>query len=82
LSYNKLKIHGECALKFRLAYIEKLSRPLVAVLAFHLRLHAALAQYPAFAKHGGNVREEERLDARATNWDARHDPSLREKKSY
>jgi hypothetical protein len=74
LSYNKLK--------YRLAYIERVPRPPVTSLAFHRRLHAALAQYHAFARRDGIVREEELLAAYATICDAGRDPSVRETKSY
>jgi DNA helicase-2/ATP-dependent DNA helicase PcrA len=82
LSYNKLKTFGECALKYRLAYVERLPRPPVASLAFHRRLHAALGQYHLFAKRDGIVREEDLLAAYATIWDAGRDPSVRETKLY
>jgi RecB family exonuclease len=82
LSYNKLKTFGECALKYRLAYVERVPRPPVASLAFHRRLHAALAQYHAFARRDGIVREEELLAAYAMIWEAGRDPSVREQKTY
>jgi hypothetical protein len=51
ISYNKLKTFGECALKYRLAYIEKLPRPALPTLAFQRRLHAALAKYHLGVTH-------------------------------
>ena len=54
LSYNKLQTFGECALKYRFAYIERLPRPPIAALAFHRRLHAALEKYHFFARRDGS----------------------------
>ena len=82
LSYNKLQTFGECALKYRLAYIERLPRPPLAALSFHRRLHAALAKYHFFARRDGLVREEELLAAYAEIWDVRRDPTVQENKAY
>ena len=82
VSYNKLKTFEECALKYRLAYIERLPRPPIGSLAFHRRLHAALAQYHLFAKRDGIVREEELLAAYADIWEANQSPAIRETKAF
>jgi RecB family exonuclease len=82
LSYNKLKTFGECALKYRYTYIERLPRPPVQSLAFHRRLHAALAKYHHFAKRDGAVRLEELLDAYARLCGAETDPQARQTKAY
>jgi len=58
VSYNKLKTFGECALKYRLAYIERVPRPPIGTLGFQRRLHAALAQYHHFARRDGIVRKQ------------------------
>jgi hypothetical protein len=69
ISYNKLKTFGECVLKYRLAYVEKMPRPPVA----------SLAQYHAFAKRDGIVREDELLVAYAAIWSAERNPAVRER---
>lgn len=82
LSYNKLKTFSDCALKYRLAYIERLPRPPLAALAFHRRLHAALCKYHFFSKRDGTVQEEDLLTAYAQICGADQLPAVREKKSY
>ena len=82
LSYNKLQTFGECALKYRLAYIERLPRPTVPALAFHRRLHAALARYHFFARRDGVVREEELLAAYAEICAVSRSPEVQETKPY
>ena len=82
ISYNKLHTFGECALKYRFAYIERLPRPPIAALAFHRRLHAALAKYHFFAKRDGLVREEELLAAYAQLWETDRNPDVQETKAY
>jgi RecB family exonuclease len=82
ISYNKLKTFGECALKYRYTYIERLPRAPIRSLGFHRKLHAALGQYHHFAKRDGIVREEELLKAYARIWEVERDSSLRESKEY
>ena len=82
LSYNKLQTFGECALKYRFAYIERLPRPPIAALAFHRRLHAALAKYHFFARRDGVVREEELLAAYADICEVSRNPETQETKQY
>src|SRR5262249_16903539 len=82
ISYNKLKTFGECALKYRLAYVERLPRPVLPGLAFQRRLHAALARYQFLARRDGVVREEELLSAYADIWGATESPGVRETKGY
>jgi DNA helicase-2/ATP-dependent DNA helicase PcrA len=82
ISYNKLKTFSECALKYRLAYIERLPRPALPALAFQRRLHAALARYHYFARRDGAVREEDLLSAYADIWGAEENPQIRDTKSY
>ena len=78
ISYNKLKTFGECALKYRLAYVERLPRPPIASLAFQRRLHAALARYHHFARRDGIVNEQELLDAYAELHDVKSNPDVRQ----
>lgn len=82
LSYNKLKTFGECALKFRLTYIERLPRPPIKALAFHRTLHTALAKYHFYARRDGQVREGELLAAYAEIAGATEDTSVRDSKLY
>lgn len=82
ISYNKLKTFGECALKYRLAYIERVPRPPIATLAFQRRLHAALARYHFFARRDGVVREGDLLVAYADIYNVAENPHVRESKSY
>ena len=82
LSFNKLRTFGECALKYRYAYVERLPRPPVTALAFHRRIHATLADYHRLAKRDGTVSEEELLAAYATIAGADEDRSLRESRAY
>src|SRR5207247_1596330 len=82
ISYNKLKTFGECPLKYRLAYVERLPRPPIASLVFQRRLHAALARYHFFARRDGLVREGDLLSAYAEIWNVAEYPQVRETKSY
>jgi CRISPR/Cas system-associated exonuclease Cas4 (RecB family) len=82
LSYNKLQTFSHCALKYRLAYVERLPRAPLPALAFHRRVHAALCKYHFFAKRDGTVQEVELLAAYAQICGADQDHALREKKSY
>ena len=82
LSYNKLQTFGECALKYSFAYIERLPRPPIAALAFHRRLHAALAKYHFFARRDDVVREEELLAAYAEICEVSRSPETQETKQY
>lgn len=82
ISYNKLKTFNDCALKYRLAYIERVPRPPIAALAFQRRLHTALANYHFLAKRDGTVCEEELLGYYADSWDVMRHPEVRETKSY
>ena len=82
LSFNKLKTFGECALKYRYAYVERLPRPPVASLAFHRRLHAALSDYHRLARRDGSVSEEQLLAAYAEIAGADEDRSIRDTRAY
>src|SRR5687767_11486253 len=82
LSFNKLKTYGECALKYRYAYVERLPRPPVKALAFHRRLHAALAAYHQMAKRDGSVSEEALLTAYAKIAGADEDRAVRETRAF
>lgn len=81
LSFNKLKTFGECALKYRYAYVERLPRPPITALAFHRRLHTALSDYHRMAK-GGVVSEEELLAAYAKIAGADEDRAVRESRAF
>ena len=82
LSYNKLRTFGECRLKYRLAYVERLPQPPLRSLAFHRNLHATLRQYHHFARRDGVVDEKELLTAYAHIYDAGRQPEVRESKGY
>lgn len=82
VSYNKLKTFEECALKYRLTYVERLPRPPIASLAFQRRIHAALAQYHFYAKRDGVVRWEELQAAYDDLWSAREHPEVRAGAAY
>lgn len=82
LSYNKLKTFGECALKYRLAYVERLPRPPIKVLGQHRRLHAALRQYHHFAARDGIVGEAELLGAYDKIQDVAAHPDIRATREY
>ena len=82
LSYNKLRTFGECRLKYRLAYVERLPQPPLRALSFHRKLHAALRQYHHFARRDGSVREEELLAAYAHIYEVQRQPEVRESKAY
>ena len=82
LSHNKFQTFGECALKYRLAYIERLPRPPIAALAFHRGLHAALAKRHFFARRDGVVREDELLAAYAEICEISRNPEVQETKQY
>ena len=82
LSYNKLKSFTDCALKYRYAYVERLPRAPIRALAFHRKLHAALAQYHHFARRDGRVREDELLRAYGQIWETDRNPELKETKAY
>jgi RecB family exonuclease len=81
LSFNKLKTFGECALKYRLAYVERLPRPPVRALAFHRKIHAALSSYHRLAERGA-VDEDELLSAFAKIAGADEDRAIRETKAF
>jgi DNA helicase-2/ATP-dependent DNA helicase PcrA len=82
LSYNKLKTFGECALKYRLAYVERLPQPPVRGLDFQRRLHQALALYHHFAKRDATVREEDLLAEYARLCEVERHPEVRESTSF
>lgn len=82
LSFNKLRTFGECALKYRYAYVERLPRPPVKSLLFHRRLHAALARYHLLARRDGQVRLEELLGVYRELMQADRDPSVEQTKAY
>jgi RecB family exonuclease len=81
-SYSKLKTFGDCALKYRLTYVERVPRPPVRSLAFHRRMHAALARYHTFARRDGMVDLPEILSAYDGLWQAERDPEIRQSKAY
>lgn len=82
VSYNKLKTYEECALKYRLAYVEKQPRPPIAWLAFQRKIHAALARYHTLAKLDGTVDIDQLLRDYDTIWDADKHPEVREGEDY
>lgn len=82
LSYTKLRTFGECRLKYRMAYIERLPRPPLRALAFGRQLHAALGQYHLFSKRDGTVRLDELLGAFDEVMGAHEDPGIRERTAY
>jgi len=82
VSYNKLKTFEECALKYRLTYIEKQPRPPIAWLAFQRKVHAALAQYHTLARRDGNVDIDELLRAYDDIWNLTQHPQLRDGVEY
>ncbi len=82
LSFNKLKTFNDCALKYRLAYIERLPRPPIKSLAFHRKLHAALAKYHIFARRDGVVRLDELLKANEEIWQVAREPEIRKTKPF
>ena len=82
LSYNKLRTFGECRLKYRLAYVERLPQPPLRSLSFHRKLHAALRQYHHFARRDGVVEEAELLKAYAHIYEAQRQLEARESKAY
>ena len=82
VSYNKLKTYQECALKYRLAYIEKQPRPPIAWLAFQRRIHAALARYHTLARLDGTVDIDELLREYDTLWEASKHPEVRDGADY
>jgi CRISPR/Cas system-associated exonuclease Cas4 (RecB family) len=82
LSFNKLKTFGECALKYRYAYVERLPRPPVKSLAFHRRVHAALSDYHRLARRDGSVSEEELMRAYAKIAGADEDRGVRESRAF
>jgi len=81
-SYNKLKTFGECPLKYRLSYIEKLPRPPIRWLSFQRRIHAALHQYHALAKLDGTVKIDELLHAYDELCGVNQDAAIRETEEY
>lgn len=81
-SYNKLKTFGECALKYRFAYVERLPRPPLKALTFHRQIHAALGQYHLFAKRDGQVKEADLLAAYAEIAGANEEARVRDTKVY
>ena len=82
VSYNKLKTFEECALKYRLTYIEKQPRPPIAWLSFQRKIHAALAQYHTLARRDGTVDIDELLTAYDVIWDIAKNPELRDGVEY
>lgn len=82
LSYNKLKTFRECALRYRYTYLERLPRPPVKTLAFHRRLHEALANYHRFAKRDGKVDLEALLQSYARRCGADTDSAVRQSRAY
>ncbi|MEO7716818.1 MAG: PD-(D/E)XK nuclease family protein [Capsulimonas sp.] len=82
VSYNKLKTFGECPLKYRLTYVERLPRPPIAWLGFQRRVHLALARYHDIAKRDGSVRIEELLSAYEKVWELDKYPELRDGTEY
>ncbi len=82
LSYNKLRTFGECALKYRFAYVERLPRPPIRALASQRRLHAALATFHRTVRRDGEVREEELLATWARLWEADANPAIAATKEY
>jgi len=82
VSYNKLKTFEECALKYRLTYIEKQPRPPIAWLAFQRKIHAALAKYHTLARLDGTVDVDEVLRAYDEIWDVANHPEVRDGIDY
>lgn len=82
LSFNKLRTFGECALKYRFAYVERLPRPPIRALAAQRRLHAALASFHRAAPRDGVVSEKALLETWCRLWGADADPGLRESREY
>jgi DNA helicase-2/ATP-dependent DNA helicase PcrA len=82
VSYNKLKTFEECALKYRLAYVEKQPRPPIAWLAFQRKVHAALAKYHTLARADGTVNIDELLREYDVIWDAGKHPEVRDGVEY
>lgn len=82
VSYNKLKTFGECALKYRLAYVERLPRPPIGHLAFQRRIHSVLRQYHDLAKLDGIVRIEDLLKVYDEQSGANQDGAIREGEEY
>jgi DNA helicase-2/ATP-dependent DNA helicase PcrA len=82
VSYNKLKTFGECALKYRLAYVERLPRPPIGHLAFQRRIHSVLRFYHDLAKLDGIVRIEDLLKIYDEQSGANQDGAIREGEEY
>src|SRR5207302_6137796 len=82
LSYSKLKTFEGCALKYRLAYIERLPRPPIRSLAFQRRIHSALASYHLYAKRDGTVHLDQLLDKYDEVIGANEDSGVRDTPAY
>lgn len=82
LSYNKLKTFGDCALRYRFQYVERRPTAPIRSLAFHRRIHAALADYHRLASRDGVVRIEDLLAAHARQAGADTSPEVRASREF
>ena len=82
VSYNKLKTFGDCALKYRLTYVERAPRPPLGHLAFHRRIHSVLQHYHDLARLDGVVKIDELLRIYDEHTGADKDSSIREQEDY
>lgn len=82
VSYNKLKTFGQCPLKYRLTYVEKVPRPPLGHLAFNRRIHSVLRVYHDLARLDGVVRVDDLLKIYDEHSGADREPQIRDGEEY
>ena len=81
LSYSKLKTYGQCPLRYRFTYLDRLPRRPRRLFRAGRRVHHALMRWLVYAK-SGSPRWEDVAAAYDAAWDAADDPALKGSKDY